>query len=990
MSLELAGAILCFVMTVAALLFGLAKSSRLEPESFPNRGRFFAGLGCWVAAAILFVFMSFPGYPLWFVPGVYPLMTIILGVLILVGLFLILTTVVAFPLHLNHVRRETDGRADRVTLLDTIHHITAQPYPLTEMATLSLRELAGFLELQKTALFLINPTRREMYLAAQIGMDRTDLSRLERFPLGQDMISRTTVEQAPIVTGDLAAADVASRRLLGAGAGATMSAATVPLVVRDRTLGALLAVCNRSYRFEKEDRMILAAVADALAGVIETSRLARENQKLTQTVALQGAAAAGLRGLIGLIAEGKGRRETLEALCRLMTERYGLLGCRVVRLFSGELEDEARYSLSASPDDGSESYRTAVIDAIRRKKMLVLNQEARDQGGGVYIARSTLLCPLTVAAVGDFALLLEAPGNGLNLSESFLADIEGTIGLVGLSLNLSALKETDERNQSTVRSLLAILRIKPDPTGTAAFRQFLEEAARMMRPPSVLALFARDGQTGYRLIDGCHVPGGVLPEAVFLPGEGPVGKAAASGETMEWRGRAKVEEAWSDLDAANQDFIVRLLGEQGLPEYQTVIPVRLLDEIVGVIVLLGYDRSSRAAAREGGLVRLAVELLSIRLSMARIGERRFEGVAGGELSSAAALMVNQANNDLATVLGRAELLARQPDITGSIRYATDEIVHAAEAAAASIRRLQESLQTTAASAPVRPDPHPLATFARLLERHRVADHLFVFGDNRPVMLHLDIDPASPIVPGGDELVPVLERIFGRFVTFMDQGEDVLVKSEERGGRIYLSMIRGLRDRNRLFDPARIDFGAAEVMPAELLDAPGRAVLAGCRADVSFDRFGRRPTYVSFRFPSAGAAVANVVGREKRDELAGLRILAIDDQQMILDLLAGISVSLELKLTAIQDPLRALELFKREPFDLVMVDLVMGESSGWDVARQVKRLSPETPVILMTGWGLQISPEEAAAGGVDITLAKPFKIEQLIEVIRSARSRRIPS
>lgn len=988
MSLELAGAILCFVMTVAALLFGLAKSSRLEPESFPNRGRFFAGLGCWVAAAILFVFMSFPGYPLWFVPGVYPLITIILGVQILVGLFLILTTVMAFPLHLNHVRRETDGRADRVTLLDTIHHITAQPYPLAEMATLSLRELAGFLELQKTALFLINPTRREMYLAAQIGMDRTDLSRLERFPLGQDMISRTTVEQAPIVTGDLAAADAASRRLLGAGADTTMSAATVPLVVRDRTLGALLAVSNRSYRFEKEDRMILAAVADALAAVIETSRLTRENQKLTQTLSAQGAAAAGLRGLIGLISEGKGRRETLEALCRLMTERYGLLGCRVVRLFSGDLEDEARYSLSASPDDGSESYRTAVIDAIRRKKMLVLNQEARDQGGGVYIARSTLLCPLTVAVVGDFALLLEAPGNGLNLSESFLADIEGTIGLIGLSLNLSALKATDERNQSTVRSLLAILRIKPDPAGTAAFRQFLEEAAHMVRPPSALVLFARDDQAGYRLIDGCHIPGGALPDTVFSPGEGPVGRVSASGEAMEWRGRAKVEEAWSDLEAANQDFIVRLLGEQGLPEYQTVIPVRLLDEIVGVIVLLGYDGSSRAAAREGGLVRLAAELLSIRLSMARIGERQFEGVAGGELSNATALLVNQANNDLATVLGRAELLARQPDIAGNIRYATDEIIHAAEAAAASIRRLQEGLQTTA-TAPAQPDPHPLATFARLLESHRVADHLFVFGDNRPVMLHLDIDPAGTVVAGGDDLVPVLERIFGRFVTFMDQGEDVLVKSEERGGRTYLSMVRGLRDRNRLFDPARIDFGAAEVMPAELLDAPGRAVLAGCRAEVSFDRFGRRPTYLSFRF-AAGAAAADVAGRERRDELAGLRILAIDDQQMILDLLAGISISLGLKLTAIQDPLRALELFKREPFDLVMVDLVMGESSGWDVARQVKRLSPETPVILMTGWGLQISPEEAAAGGVDITLAKPFKIEQLTEVIRSARSRRIPS
>jgi len=118
-------------MAVVALLFSLAKSSRLEPDCFPNRGRYFAGLGCWVAAAIVAVFMSFPGYPLWFVPGIYPVIKIILWGLILTGLFLVLTTVVAFPLHLSHFRRENEGRSDRVTLLDTIRQITSQPYPLT-------------------------------------------------------------------------------------------------------------------------------------------------------------------------------------------------------------------------------------------------------------------------------------------------------------------------------------------------------------------------------------------------------------------------------------------------------------------------------------------------------------------------------------------------------------------------------------------------------------------------------------------------------------------------------------------------------------------------------------------------------------------------------------------------------------------------------------------------------------------------------------------
>jgi CheY-like chemotaxis protein/putative methionine-R-sulfoxide reductase with GAF domain len=916
-------------------------------------------------------------------------MKVILWGTILAGLFLVMTTVVAFPLHMGSLRRETESRLDRVVLLDAVHHIASQPYPLTELALLVLRELAGFMELQKGAVFLVNPSQREMYLAAQIGLDKTELSRLERFPLGQDMISKSAVEQTPIISGDLAAADGPSRRLLVAGQPTVLSVATVPLVVRDRTLGTMAVFSDKPYRFEKGDRMILAAVADALANAIETSRLARENQKLTQTVTAQTAASAGLRTLIAVTARGDGRKEGLEALCRLIVERYGIWGCRIVRSLSGELENEARYSTVAVADDSNESYRVAVIDAIRRKKMLVLNQEGRDQSGGVYIARSTLLCPLTVVTAGDFAMLIEAPGNGLNLSESFLADIEGVAGLAALSLNLAALKETDERNQSAVRSLLSILRIRPDLAGHTSFRQFLEEVARVVRPPSAILMFARDEAKGYRLIDGCHVPGNTLPEAVFMPGEGPVGKTAATGEVLEYRGRGKVEESWSDVDVANQDFITRLLGEQGLPEFQVTIPIRVMDDVLGVAALFGYDSSARTANREIGLVRLAAELLSIRLSMARLGEHRFEEAGGDETLSATAHLVNQANNDLATVLGRAELLARQPDLTGSIRYATDEIVHAAESAAIAIRRLQEGLKMAAAPSTPR-DSHPLERFGLFLERHRVADHLFTFGDNRPVMLHLELGSPAAAFPAGDDLLPVLEDIFGVFLGFLEAGDEVLVKSEQRGELSYLSIVRGPRDKHRSFDPARIDFGGPDVMPPELLGAEGKAALARNRAAVSFDRFGRRPTYVSFRFIGPAGAVEGSAEIADRGELAGLRVLAIDDQQMILDLLAGISASLGLKLTAIQDPLRALELFKRERFDLVMVDLVMADSSGWDVARQVKLLSPDTPVILMTGWGLTITPEEAARGGVDITLAKPFKIEQLTEVIRQARSRRIHS
>jgi DNA-binding NtrC family response regulator len=67
----------------------------------------------------------------------------------------------------------------------------------------------------------------------------------------------------------------------------------------------------------------------------------------------------------------------------------------------------------------------------------------------------------------------------------------------------------------------------------------------------------------------------------------------------------------------------------------------------------------------------------------------------------------------------------------------------------------------------------------------------------------------------------------------------------------------------------------------------------------------------------------------------------------------------------------------------MVDLAMGNVSGWDVAAEVKKQDPQIPLILMTGWGINQSAQELSLRGIDFTLAKPFRIEQLTDVLAQA-------
>ena len=74
----------------------------------------------------------------------------------------------------------------------------------------------------------------------------------------------------------------------------------------------------------------------------------------------------------------------------------------------------------------------------------------------------------------------------------------------------------------------------------------------------------------------------------------------------------------------------------------------------------------------------------------------------------------------------------------------------------------------------------------------------------------------------------------------------------------------------------------------------------------------------------------------------------------------------------EDGAAALQVFDPETFDIVFTDLGMPGISGWQVARQVKRAAPDLPVVMITGWGAQLEPEQIAESGIDQVLTKPFQ------------------
>src|SRR5262249_3193388 len=84
---------------------------------------------------------------------------------------------------------------------------------------------------------------------------------------------------------------------------------------------------------------------------------------------------------------------------------------------------------------------------------------------------------------------------------------------------------------------------------------------------------------------------------------------------------------------------------------------------------------------------------------------------------------------------------------------------------------------------------------------------------------------------------------------------------------------------------------------------------------------------------------------------------------------------------------AIAQLRAESFDLVFTDLAMPRVSGWQVAQATKEIAPSVPVVLVTGFGVELTPEERHTHGVDMGLVKPLKIVDVQDVVARAAKRR---
>jgi two-component system, NtrC family, response regulator PilR len=117
------------------------------------------------------------------------------------------------------------------------------------------------------------------------------------------------------------------------------------------------------------------------------------------------------------------------------------------------------------------------------------------------------------------------------------------------------------------------------------------------------------------------------------------------------------------------------------------------------------------------------------------------------------------------------------------------------------------------------------------------------------------------------------------------------------------------------------------------------------------------------------------------------ILVVDDDERMHELVAKVLAREGYAVCALPRAREVIQALEEAPTDLVISDIRMPEMDGLALLQEVKRLSPETSVLLVTAFGSIDTAVQAIKAGACDYLTKPFKMDELIVVVGRAMEER---
>ena len=364
--------------------------------------------------------------------------------------------------------------------------------------------------------------------------------------------------------------------------------------------------------------------------------------------------------------------------------------------------------------------------------------------------------------------------------------------------------------------------------------------------------------------------------------------------------------------------------------------------------------------------------------------KSLEGLAGG--------VAHNFNNMLAAILGRAQLLIMNvqtpPGITErrkgvlDLRKSLEVIEEAALEGAHTVRRIQNFSRKKTDDKSLNPvDLNDVIESSLELTKVRWKDE--AQSNDIKITIEKQFSRMPSIAGNASEMIELFTNLINNAIDAMPQGGEITIKSFTTNGQVNITVQDtgiGIPEaiRDRIFDPF---FTTKGVQSTGLGLSAAYGIIKRHKGTIVVDGVQGEGTAFAMTFPVCEEAIEEQQVKPKGKTHDKVRILVIEDEKDIRDLIVDILQMNGLDVEIASSGSQGIKLFQEKKFDLVFTDLGMPGMSGWQVAKEIKMIDKKTPVALITGWQIQLKNAEMKEKGVDLYINKPFKVDQLLQLVQ---------
>jgi signal transduction histidine kinase/CheY-like chemotaxis protein len=449
-------------------------------------------------------------------------------------------------------------------------------------------------------------------------------------------------------------------------------------------------------------------------------------------------------------------------------------------------------------------------------------------------------------------------------------------------------------------------------------------------------------------------------------------------------------------NVANNPDYVRVLPFETKIRSAAAVPLKLKGDVIGVLMaeserLAAFDNADLDALQAlGAHISTSIDNARLYAQSVNVQSRMLESEKLRSLGLMTSGIAHDFNNLLAVILARAELALRRVD-DDEVRRHLEQVITSAKDGGETIHRLQEFARTRKDTSDfIGLDLNEVVREAISLSEPKWKDQAQSTGIYIEVQTELKAE--SYILGAPSQLREILINLIFNAVEAMPEGGLISIRTtaDDEGAALVISDT-GVGMTEEVKEQIFVPFFTTKSGGTGLGLSMVYGVVQRHRGSIEIDTEPGQGTTVAIWLPTSPQLEGQRIDVELPEVLESLKpvtILVVEDEELIRESLVETFTSLGHRVHAAADGVEGLDCYlQTEDLDIVITDLGMPRLSGWRLIEQIRIHDTRLPIIIISGWGDEVSPERVLRYGVDKVIAKPFTVSDLQNALHEVMSLR---